>query len=159
MEIERALATQPVAAAYNALGAWFAERNQSTCAIAAFRNAIRLNPNAVEGHFNLALAVQPSDLKQAIRELEIASKLDASRAQVHLALGVALEESGQLAAAEAELRTSLRLDPQSIRALIHLSAVLMAQKRPSVAVRYLNQALALDPRDPDLAERPGISLC
>src|SRR5579859_4275672 len=85
VEIERALTVQPSASAYNALGAWLAQQNQETCAIAAFRNAIRLNPNAVEGHFNLALAVQHRDLRQAVRELETAAKLDPSRAQVHLA--------------------------------------------------------------------------
>src|SRR5438876_108768 len=99
-DIDRALTTQPSAGAYNALGAWLAERNQEACAIAAFRNAVRLNPNAVEGHFNLGLALQQRDLGQSVRELETAAKLDPSRAQVHLVLGRLLQESGQLPAAE-----------------------------------------------------------
>src|SRR2546423_11218233 len=82
-EIERAVAKQPSANAYNALGAWFAQRNQMNCAIPAFRSAIQLNPNAWDGHFNLALALlEQRDLKQAVSELRQAAKLGPGRAPV-----------------------------------------------------------------------------
>ena len=96
-EIERALATQPSAEAYNALGAWFAQRNRMACAIPAFQSAIRLRPGAWDGHFNLALALMNDrEFKQAISELRQADKLSPGRAPVHTALGIALQESGQL---------------------------------------------------------------
>src|SRR5712692_1260387 len=76
-EIERALARQPSADAYNALGAWFAGHNQIPCAIPAFRSAIRLQPNAWDGHFNLALAfMEQSDFQHAISELRQAAKFN-----------------------------------------------------------------------------------
>ena len=113
-EIERALATQPSAEAYNALGAWFAQRNHMACAIPAFQSAIRLRPGAWDGHFNLALALMNDrDFKQAISELRQADKLSPGRAPVHTALGIALQESGQLPAAETELKAALALDPRS----------------------------------------------
>src|SRR5713226_3780317 len=56
-ELENALAKQPTADTYNELGAWLAQHNHVACAIPAFRTAIRLRPNAWDGHFNLALAL------------------------------------------------------------------------------------------------------
>src|SRR5262245_14304254 len=43
-ELERAIASQPSASAYNALGAYFAQRNQFSCASSAFEKALRLDP-------------------------------------------------------------------------------------------------------------------
>ncbi len=101
-EIERAVVRQPSADAYNALGAWFAGRNQLACAIPAFRSAIRLQPNAWDGHFNLALALmEQRDFEHAITELRLAAELNPGSAPVHAALGAALQDNRQLAAAEA----------------------------------------------------------
>ncbi|PYT33471.1 MAG: hypothetical protein DMG58_07285, partial [Acidobacteria bacterium] len=142
-EIERALTRQPSADAYNALGAWFAGRNQIPCAIPAFRSAIRLQPNASDGHFNRALALmEQRDFDHAINELRQAAKLNPSSAQVHTALGAALQEAGELVAAENELKTALERDPRSVTALDHLAQVLTAQKRHAAAIRYLQQAVA-----------------
>ena len=105
-QIERALTVQPSAGAYNALGAWFAQKTQEACAIAAFPKCHSLEARTQwRATLNLALADQHRDFQQAVRELETAAKFDPSRAQVHLALGIVLEESGQLAAAETGLRS------------------------------------------------------
>ena len=150
-EIERALTKQPSAEAYNALGAWFAQRDRTACAIPAFRSAIRLRPNDWEGHFNLALALMNErHFKDAAGELRQADKLSPGRAPVHTALGMALQEAGQTAAAETELKTALELDPKSIRALDRLAQILTGQKRYTAAIRYLKQAIALDSKDPNL---------
>src|SRR5215471_7468679 len=151
VDIEGALAKQPAAEAYNALGAWFARHSQVTCAIQAFRSAIRLRPDAWDGHFNLALALMDTrEYKQAISEMQQANKLSPGRAPVHIALGMALRETRQLPAAEVELKAALSIDPRSVTALDHLAQVLTAQKRFSAAIRYLNQAVGIDPTDPNL---------
>src|SRR5262245_54164708 len=70
LELERAVGSRPSAGAYNALGAYFAQRNQFTCAIPAFESALRLEPNSVETRYNLGLALmQKGDRKQAATEL------------------------------------------------------------------------------------------
>ena len=93
-EIESAVTKQPSADSYNALGAWFARRNQTGCAIPAFRSAIRLSPSAWDGHYNLALALMNArDFPSAIKELRQADKLSPGRAPVHAALGISLQES------------------------------------------------------------------
>jgi len=61
-------------------------------------------------HFNLALAlIEQRDLKQAVNELRQAAKLGPGRAPVHMALGIALQEMGQLPSAETERRPHCRL--------------------------------------------------
>jgi tetratricopeptide (TPR) repeat protein len=75
-EMERNLAAKPSPEAYNAKGAYFAEKKQLSCAIAAFESAIRLDPNSADSHFNLALALREKrELKRAIKELQAAVRL------------------------------------------------------------------------------------
>ena len=59
-EIESAIATKPSAAAYDALGAYFARRNQMTCALPAFQSAVKLAPSASEAHYDLGIALLQS---------------------------------------------------------------------------------------------------
>jgi tetratricopeptide (TPR) repeat protein len=56
-ELERVLATQPSAGAYDALGAYFGQRQELACAIAAFEAAVHQDPNSWEARFNLSLAL------------------------------------------------------------------------------------------------------
>src|ERR1700746_3348066 len=55
--LERAIAEHPSAAAYDALGAHFAGKGQFSCAISAFKSAIRLDPGSWQGHYNLGVAL------------------------------------------------------------------------------------------------------
>src|SRR5258706_13848398 len=55
-ELERALAKQPSAAAYDALGSYFGQRKEFSCAFSGFQSALRLEPNSWEAHYNFGLA-------------------------------------------------------------------------------------------------------
>jgi Flp pilus assembly protein TadD len=87
-DLERAIKTHPTASAYDALGAGFAERREFKCAIAAFEQALRLDPNSWATHFNLGLALlQEQDSGRAITEFRTSVKLkpDSVRARNGLA--------------------------------------------------------------------------
>src|SRR5947209_16022936 len=56
-DLEQTVASNPSAAAFNALGAYFARLRQYPCAISAFEAAIRLAPDAWEAPYNLGLAL------------------------------------------------------------------------------------------------------
>jgi lipoprotein NlpI len=45
-ELEKAISIRPSASAYDALGAYFGQRNQFTCALSAFESAVRLEPTS-----------------------------------------------------------------------------------------------------------------
>ena len=69
-ELEQAIANQPSAGAYNALGAHFAQRNEYGCAIPAFDKALQLDAKSWETRYNLGLALlQKGDRTRAAREL------------------------------------------------------------------------------------------
>ena len=70
-ELQRVLEKQNSAAIQNAIGAQFAKRSQSSCALEAFANAIRLDPQGWEGHHNMALSLlEAGRREEAIRELQ-----------------------------------------------------------------------------------------
>src|SRR2546426_1863005 len=148
-ELERVLATHPSAGAYDALGAFFGERQQLSCAIAAFEAAVHHDPNFWEARFNLSLALlQRHDAARAARELRVAVRIKPDDPLGHIALGEALSELGQNEAAIEEFKLALKSDPKSVPALDGLAKALIAQKRYSAAIAYLKDA----PADPVLQD-------
>src|SRR5579864_4761532 len=92
-ELEKVIATQPSAGAYDALGAYFGQRQQLSCALAAFEAAVHQDPNSWEARFNLSLALlQKNDAARAARELRVAVRLKPDNVLGHIALGEALSE-------------------------------------------------------------------
>jgi Tfp pilus assembly protein PilF len=144
-ELEEVLATHPSAGAYDALGAYFGQRQQLSCAIAAFEAAVHQDPNSWEARFNLSLALlQKHDAAQAARELRVAVRIKPDDPLGHIALGEALGELGQNEAAIEEFKFALKSDPKSVPALDGLAKALIAQKRYSAAIAYLKDA-TVDP--------------
>src|SRR6201993_2080222 len=148
-ELEKVIATQPSADIYDALGAYFGQRQQLSCAIAAFEAAVHQDPNSWEARFNLSLALlQRHDPARAARELKVATRIKPDDPLGHIALGQALSELGQNEAAIEEFKLALKSDPKSVPALGGLANALIAQKRYSAAIAYLKDA----PTDPMLQD-------
>src|SRR5947208_7435496 len=117
-ELEKEIATHPAAGADDALGAYFGQREQLSCAIAAFEAAARQDPNSWEARFNLALALlQKHEAARAARELRVAVRIKPDDPLGHIALGEALGELGQNDAAIGEFKFALKSDPMSVPAL------------------------------------------
>src|SRR5207245_824821 len=99
-ELDQAVSKQPTSAAYNALGAYFARRNQFSCAMTAFERALKLNPKSWEAHYNFALALRSTgELKGAASELHQALAENPGAITPRIALGAVLEQVGNLSAA------------------------------------------------------------
>src|SRR5437868_1770181 len=148
-ELEKVIASQPSAGVYDALGAYFGQRQQLSCALAAFEAAVHQDPNSWEARFNLSLALlQKHDAARAARELRVAVRIKPDDPLGHIALGEALGELGQNEAAIEEFKSALKSDPKSVPALDGFAKALMAQKRYSAAIAYLKGA----PADPVLQD-------
>src|SRR5438477_2029401 len=151
-ELEKVIATQPSADIYDALGAYFGQRQQLSCAVAAFEAAVHQDPNSWEARFNLSLALlQKHDPARAARELRVATRIKPDDPLGHIALGEALGELGQNEAAIEEFKFVLKSDPKSVPALDGLAKALIAQKRYSAAISYLKDTSADPVLQDDLA--------
>jgi len=137
--------------ARNAAGAWFAQRGNTRCAIYLFREALRADPKSVNARYNLGLALIDAG-QFAGAEAELRKLLaESPNARVHVALGVAKQGLHDDAAAEAEFRTALKLEPRSAIALQHLGESLAAQKRYTAATGAFREAAGIDPQNVDHA--------
>jgi tetratricopeptide (TPR) repeat protein len=144
MDLVRTIKAAPSSAAYNALGAQFAQQREFSCAIRAFESGLRLDSNSFETRYNLGLALlENGEYKRAATELRIVVRQKADLLAAHNALAAALREVGQLDGAEAEFTAALKIDPQSVYALEGLTKIQLEQKRYASVIRNLRDA----PRD------------
>lgn len=97
-ELVRAINKEASARVYDAVGAWFAERGNLKCAVAAFEEAVRLEPGSAEAHYDLGVGrVQTNQLQAAANEFRLALKANPGMAQAHNSLGSALSDLGKTA--------------------------------------------------------------
>lgn len=115
-------------------------------------------PDLALEHIRLARAHEPGMARLAMEEARLLLKLDLPQeaatmlralaletgapAEIHSWLGIALDESGDLAAGESAHRAALVLAPGDDTVLNNLGYNLMRQGRPEEAIRYLESALA-----------------
>ena len=149
-ELKQALAADPSAGAYNALGGVFAQQNRMDCAIPAFLKSIALDAEYWEPRFNLGLALaKGQEPRKAAEQLEAAVRLKPASFQAKLAWGFVLLELSD-PAAEKPIQDALALQPESPQALFGMARVRMHQRRYSSAVTYLNKVSEASPNNIDI---------
>jgi tetratricopeptide (TPR) repeat protein len=133
---------------YDAVGVWFAQKDNLKCSIAAFDQALRLEPHSAEAHFDLGLVRQRQQQNEAAaEEFRLALQYDPALLQAHCALGSVLPDA---AAAEAEFRKALAVNPRLVCALDGLAQVLLSGGRYDAALDYWRQAVQIQPDASDL---------
>ncbi len=133
---------------YDAIGVWFAQNDNLKCSVAAFEQALRLEPRSAEAHFDLGLVRQRQDQTDAaIREFRLALQYDPGLLQARCALGSVLPDP---AGAEAEFRKALATNPQLVCALDGLAQVLLNGGRYDAALDAWRQAVRIQPDAEDL---------
>ena len=81
--------------------------------------------------------LEDRQLARARKEFEAVVQRFPAKAAPRLGLGMTIEETGDLAGAEAAYRTAVKLEPGSAQALYRLGLVLKHQKRYTTAIGYL----------------------
>jgi len=133
------LQSQPNAAAYADLGAWFGDRKEFRCAAEAFANASRLQPQSEAFAYMWGLSLYSAgDLQGAIKPLRLAERLNPTDEHPHLILGATLDKRGLIPDAEKEWRSALAVDPASSTALDGLSGDLVRAKNYAAAIALLD---------------------
>ncbi|HEX7156051.1 MAG TPA: tetratricopeptide repeat protein, partial [Burkholderiaceae bacterium] len=155
---ERALHDNPTSRTYGEAGAWFAGEGDLKCALAAFDEAVRLEPNSPLAHYNLGVAHERAgQLPAAAAEYRLALRLKPGMTAAHNSLGSVLVRMGEGAAAEAQFREALRLDPDSVPALDQLARRLAAGRHYESAIHHWKRALALQPDSTGMALSMGLA--
>lgn len=138
LELQQKVAAHPSAAAYDELGAYFGQRDNFSCAIAAFQSSLKLEPRSAETRYYLALAfLANNNAQRASEELRRALKLNPDLPQGHMNLGAALNRLNQMDAAIDQFYTALQQDPKSAITLDWLTKSLISAKRFPEAIALL----------------------
>jgi len=139
--LKQQLISHPSASAYDALGAYFGQQNDFSCAIPAFQSSLKIDPNSWKTRYYLGLALLTAgDAEHAAGELRISLRLNPDQPEARLTLGAALSQLNQTDAAIEQFKEVLKAEPESVTALDWLSKALLSQKRYAVAIALLESA-------------------
>ena len=135
----------PDAALYADLGTWYADRKQFGCAAEVLGKAAALEPESAryEYLFGLSLYSEKRSV-DAVEPLRHALRLDPKFLEAQMALGAALDASGDRPAAEVQWRLSLATKPHSTLALDNLSRELLADRNYNAVISLLRSLAATE---------------
>jgi predicted CXXCH cytochrome family protein len=101
---------------------------------------------------------QQTAFVKATAELVAAELVDADRPETHLDLGLLDMRHRNLAEAEREYRTALRLDPAFVPAMVNLADLDRARGMDQQGAEMLRKAISLDPNNADVKHSLGLLL-
>jgi serine/threonine protein kinase/Flp pilus assembly protein TadD len=132
-------------------------------AVTLYKKLVELAPNDVEAHINLGLTLaRKKQLTEAAAALSKATKLDPNSIAAHTVLGVTWSQMKKLDAARQELQTAANLCRKAGRAnpgvILALGHVLLESKDFAGAIRELNQAILLSPKNAVARYELGLAL-
>jgi Flp pilus assembly protein TadD len=150
-QYEKAIALDPkMAAAYRNLGLTLLSTDPAA-AIEPLQQAAKLEPEDAGTKWLLGVALEGSGKDAlALEQYEASKKLDDKNPNLRNSLGFVLLRSGRIAEAEAQFRESLALYPTGgpgAESHKGLAQVLIAEKKPELAVLELRAYLEVQPKD------------
>jgi tetratricopeptide (TPR) repeat protein len=137
------------AQAWNYLGLAYHRAGDATNAVQAYQQALKLNRDLVETHFNLGcLWLEQNRLENAKSELAAFTLRRGNSVEGWLKLGTAQLRSRELGAAERSFNEALRLSQQNPEALNGLGMIQMQRNRARDAAQFFTTALQQQPEYP-----------
>ncbi len=111
-----------------------------------------------EEHYNLGLAYgQQGRLDEAIRECQVALRINPNYAKAHYNLGVAYGQQGRLDEAIREYQVALRVNPNYAEAHYNLGVSYWQQGRLDEAIREYQAALRINPNFAEAHNNLGVA--
>jgi tetratricopeptide (TPR) repeat protein len=115
-------------------------------AVGLLRETIRLNPENMQAHNNLGLALKAQGkFEEAIAVYRIAAKLRPDYALPHRNCGLALFAQGKIEAAITEYREAIRLEPDEPITRVDLAIALGSLRKDEEAISHYREAIRLQP--------------
>lgn len=128
------------------LGVAFKATGDLTNAQAAYRNALSLNPDLPEAHYNLASILAEIDGDQSADSYRRAISLRPCWPEAFNALGVVLQAQGRLDDAIANYQQAATLKPQWFLPYHNLAESFIAQGKPDLAIKCFRKSIECEPR-------------
>jgi adenylate cyclase len=137
----------------------------------AFEQALQIDPRSVDAKIGLAQILVTSlgtglsssfqeDGDRAERLLLEALEGDANRSTAHFAMGILRRMQNRLTESLIEFETTVALDRNHARAIFQLGATLLLLGQPELAIPHVEQAIRLNPHDPNMAGLYGqLGMC
>lgn len=148
----------PSASDHAAQGNAYYDQGQFEEAVAEFEEALQLDPDDAETHYNLGLAYEAlGKIDEAIAEYQEAIRLDPDLAEAHNGLGNAYSDQGRLDEAIAEYEEAIRLDPDLADAHFNLGHAFMDQGEYEKALTAYQKAVRLEPDDAETRHNVGVA--
>ncbi len=113
-------------------------------ALAAYQQALALNPNRSDAHYNLANLLMQDQPERALEHYRLSLALYPYDAKTWHNCSLALSRLERFSEALPLLRTSLQLDPRVADAWCNLGLAYQGLDRPDAAMGAFRQAIALD---------------
>ena len=142
---------------HNLLGLVHQTRNDRNAAESAYLQAVKLDPRLVDPHVRLAeLYNGTGKFEQALPHADAAVRLDPKNVRALIALGSALQESGNVSRAREVYERTLTFHPRALEAANNL-AVLLSEQSGELdnALKYATLAKELAPSDPHVSDTLG----
>jgi tetratricopeptide (TPR) repeat protein len=124
------------------------EQNNLSAAIAAYREAISIDPDDPLIHYNLSVALERSGSReQAVEHLRTALDLNPNYRDAHFNLGMALAAEGRFSQAAMHFERAYQLDPEDQVSHLEWAVMLYELNRGAAAERELRSILQKIPDD------------
>src|SRR6202044_1865917 len=120
-------------------------------AIEHYRKALQIDPRLPGVHFELGEAIlqsaphDPRTQADAEKEFEAAEAIDGDAAKAECGLGAIAASQSDLDRAFAHYQRAYKLAPSEVEAQLGLARLLMMQQKPQDAIKYLQDAIRIDP--------------
>jgi tetratricopeptide (TPR) repeat protein len=142
---------EELAKAYGQMGKVYQAYNFFDAGAVCYQNADLLAPGEYAWPYYLGRLYEDNGhIKRAIASLEIARQLRPNNPWVLLSLGDAYLKNGELNRAATQFQQVLALDHSSAGAMAGLGKAALAKKDYATAIRYLREALELQPQATEL---------
>ena len=148
----------PSASERMALGMDYREQGELDKAVAEFQQAIELDPDFVEAHYNLGLThADRGEFDAAIAEYEKALELAPDLAEAHNGLGTVYFDTNRLDQALAKYTEAIQLDPDFADPYFNLGHVYLSMDRHAEALAAYLEADRLSPGDAETLHNIGVA--
>ncbi len=143
---QQSIRAHPTAACFINLGVALFSTGKTSDAIAAYREALRLEPAMAVAHNNLSIALcQSGQAQEATAEAREAIRLDPHYPEAFNSLGNALEETGSLDEAIAAYGKAVELRPDYAAAHCNLGSPCKAVGLLDAAIAEFQAAIRIEP--------------